>query len=269
MAYRGRVVRTERLSPGMIRIVLGGEGLREFHAGDFTDHYVKLRFPPQGVIYADPLDVAGIRSLPREQWPRTRTYTVRSWDAQACELAIDFVVHGDTGLAGPWAAAARPGDELVFAGPGGGYAPDPEVGWHLLAGDESALPAIAAALEALPGGASARAFVEVAGPEEELAVESPAEVEITWLHRGARAIGDALVEAVTALEFPDRAVQVFVHGEANFVRTLRRHLRIDRALPSTVLSISGYWRVDADEDLWQSTKSQWNNDVGLAADAVS
>ena len=156
------VLRTERLTPHMIRVVLGGDGLADFGAGAYTDHYVKLLFPRPGVAYPVPMDMTAVRrDFPREQWPRQRSYTVRSWDAGARELTIDFVYHGDEGLAGPWAAAARPGDEVMFLGPGGAYAPSPDADWHLLVGDESALPAIAAAVERLPAGAPARVFVEV------------------------------------------------------------------------------------------------------------
>src|SRR3954466_93637 len=108
----------------MIRVVLGGEGLAGFPAGAFTDHYVKLLFPPAGATYGAPFDVEQVRAeLPAEQWPMTRTYTVRAWDAGAGELTIDFVWHGDEGVAGPWAATAAPGDRIQFFGPGGGYAP--------------------------------------------------------------------------------------------------------------------------------------------------
>src|SRR4051795_4555941 len=158
------VVGTSRVTPHMIRVVLGGEGLAGFPAGAFTDHYVKLLFPPGGAAYSVPYDVEQVRAeLPPEQWPVTRTYTVRAWDAGAGELTLDFVHHGDEGLAGPWAAAARPGDRIQLLGPGGGYAPNPTADWHLLAGDESALPAIGAALERLPAGARALVFAEVDG----------------------------------------------------------------------------------------------------------
>src|SRR3954451_9492260 len=164
------VVATSQLTPHMIRVVLGGDGLTGFPAGEFTDHYVKLLFPPADAPYGVPYDVDRVRAeLPAELWPVTRTYTVRAWDAATGELTIDFVWHGDEGLAGPWAAAAQPGDRIAFVGPGGGYAPSPDADWHLLAGDESALPAIAVALERLPAGARALAFVEVAGREEEQA----------------------------------------------------------------------------------------------------
>lgn len=199
--HTAEVVRTERLTPHMQRVVLGGEGLAAFTAGTSTDHYVKLLFPAEGVEYPEPFDLERIREeFPREQWPVTRTYTVRSWNPELRELALDFVIHGDEGLAGPWAARARPGDVVRFNGPGGGYAPDVEADWHLLAGDESALPAIAAALESLPADAVVRAFVEVAGPEEEQKFDSG--VEVVWLHRGERPVGGPLVDAVRGLAFP-------------------------------------------------------------------
>ncbi|RFU37716.1 siderophore-interacting protein [Actinomadura logoneensis] len=260
--HRGVVLRTERLTPHMVRVVLGGDGLAEFEAGEYTDHYVKLLFGRPGVAYPEPFDLERIRAeFPRDQWPTTRTYTVRSWDADARELAIDFVVHGEDGLAGPWADAARPGDEIHFMGPGGKYAPSADADWHLFAGDESALPAIAAALERVPSGVPAHVFVEVQDASEEQELSSPGDAKIVWLHRGDRPVGAALVEAVRALDLPDGRVQAFVHGEAGFVKELRRYLRVERTLPMDLMSISGYWRVGRDEDGWQAGKRVWNEQV--------
>jgi NADPH-dependent ferric siderophore reductase len=260
--HHARVVRTERLTPHMVRVVLAGE-LPGFAMGECTDHYVKLQFPPAGAAgYPEPFDPQRIRAQsPREEWPRTRTYTVRHWDPRAREVTVDFVVHGDEGIAGPWAAAAKPGDQLYFVGPGGGYAPDERADWHLLAGDESALPAIAAALEAIPDGVPAEVFLEVAGAEEELKLDVPDGAVLRWLHRGTRPVGAALVEAVRALVFRPGVPQVFVHGEAHFVKDLRRHLRLERGLDRDQLSISGYWRTGADEDAWQAGKREWNQQV--------
>ncbi|MEV7750754.1 siderophore-interacting protein [Streptomyces griseofuscus] len=255
--HTAQVVRTERLSPHMQRVVLGGDELAGFAADTYTDHYVKLLFGPPGVSYPEPFDLERIRAeFPREQWPVTRTYTVRDWDAEHRELTLDFVIHGDEGLAGPWALRARPGESLRFTGPGGAYAPDPDADWHLLVGDESALPAIARALETLPADARAHAFVEVAGPEEEQKIDSTA--EIVWLHRGDRPVGAALLEAVRALEFPEGRLHAFVHGEAGFVKELRRMLRVDLRIPREDLSISGYWRLGHNEDGWQASKREWN-----------
>lgn len=125
-AQGAEVLRTERITPHMVRVVLGGEGLAGFELAGFTDHYVKLCFAPEGADYAHPFDMARIREeQPRELWPTTRTYTVRSWDPATRELAIDFVVHGDEGLAGPWALRAAPGDQVTFLGPGGATARPP------------------------------------------------------------------------------------------------------------------------------------------------
>ncbi|MGN9890540.1 siderophore-interacting protein [Micromonospora sp. L31] len=257
-----RVLRTERPTPHLIRLVLGGEELAGLPVGEYTDHYIKIVFPAPGVDHPRPLDLAAIRrDLPRHQWPRLRAYTVRAWDPLAGELTLDVVHHGDEGLAGPWAARLRPGDEVLFVGPGGAYAPDPTADWHLLVGDESALPAIGAALERLPLGAPAAVFVEVDGPADEQRLLSPGTVALTWLHRGARPVGEALVEAVRALEFPPGRVHAFVHGEATFVRELRRLLRVERGVPREALSISGYWRRGMDDEGWRSTKADWNRQV--------
>jgi NADPH-dependent ferric siderophore reductase len=257
---RLRVLRTEWLTPHMIRVLLGGENFASFVVNGFTDKYVKLLFPRAGVTYPDPIDLDVIRKeYPREQWPTTRTYTVRYHDPDAEELAIDFVTHGDEGFAAPWAMAAQPGDEVIVRGPGGAYAPDRAADWHLLAGDESAMPAIGAALEVLAPGVPAHVFLQVADESEVQKLASPGDVEITWLFRSdfdsAAAAGEALVDAVRSLEFRPGAVHAFVHGEAGFVADLRRHLSRERAVPKDLLSISGYWRRGKNEDGWQAEKA--------------
>ncbi|MFG2619751.1 siderophore-interacting protein [Streptomyces sp. NPDC048507] len=261
------VVRTERLTPHMVRIVLGGDGLADFGAGVYTDHYVKLLFAPEGVRYAEPWDLERIRSAHhREAWPRQRAYTVRAWDPSLRELTLDFVVHGDEGLAGPWAARVQPGELVHFLGPGGSYAPEPMAGWHLLAGDESALPAIAAAMERMPAGARVHAFVEIDGPADEQKIATPDGIAPVWLHRGDRPVGAALVEAVTSMEFPSADVHAFVHGEAGFVKDLRRHLRLDRGVARERLSISGYWRQGETDEGWRAIKRDWNASVEAEQD---
>jgi NADPH-dependent ferric siderophore reductase len=261
MAKRGIarmcVVRSEWLTPHVIRVVLRGE----FVTNDFTDKYVKLLFPQPGVDYPTPIDLDVVRrDYPRDQWPTTRTYTVRWYDADAGELAIDFVTHGDEGFAAPWAVSAQPGDEVIVRGPGGAYAPNPNADWHLLVGDESALPAIGAALEALPPDAPAQVFLQVGDESEVQKLPSAADVTSTWLFRSdfptPQAASDALVDAVRKLEFPPGAVQVFVHGEAGYVADLRRHLIADRGVPRDLLSISGYWRRGKNEDGWQAEKAE-------------
>ena len=240
------VLRTERLTEHMVRVVFGGE-LDGFGAGAFTDHYVKVQFPPAGAPYAAPFDAADVKQrLPQDQWPRTRTYTVRRFDPDRLELTIDFVVHGRSGVAGPWAAAARPGDRLQLQGPGGGYAPGENADWHLLIGDDAAVPAIAAALERLPG--EAVAHVLLAAEPQPLAV--PANTTVHWV--------DDLLAAVAELDMPPGTPHVFLHGEASDVRAVRRHLLVERGIPREGQSISGYWKRQRTEDGWREDKVAWN-----------
>lgn len=251
----------EWLSASMVRVVLHGDGLAGFPGPSFSDAYVKLVFLSPEVLArlpAGPLDLDALRStLPPEEHPHLRTYTVRSWDGDRGELTLDCVVHGDEGVAGPWAARAKPGDRAFVLGPGGGYSPDPEASFHLFAGDASAVPAIAVALESLPGTAVGRALIEVHGPEDTFEIAHPDGVELDWLFVGEGAIGSLLVPAVRATRFESEGAEAFVHGEAGFVRELRRHLRTDRGLPLSSLSVSGYWRLGLDDEGWRSVKRDW------------
>ena len=251
------VVRREELSPHMIRIVAGGDGFDDYIDNSFVDRYVKIVFPQPGVEYARPLDLWTIReTMPREQWPFTRTYTVRWVDAAARELAIDFVIHGDEGLAGPWAAAAQPGDALTFTGPGGAYNPAPGADWYLFAGDEAALPAIAASLESLPPEARGLAFVEVDSDADIQSISAPAGVDITWLRRNGVPAGtsDLLVSAVADAEWPAGRVDVFAHGERGYMKALRDVLFVQRGLERKQVSLSGYWAQGRVEDDFQAEK---------------
>jgi NADPH-dependent ferric siderophore reductase len=150
---------------------------------------------------------------------------------------------------------------VVLFGPGGAYTPGPDADWHLLVGDETTLPSIAASIERLPAGARALAFVEVADAAEEQELALPEGVELTWVHRGERVPGAALVAAVLAASLPEGTVQAFVHGEAGTVRDLRRWLRGTLAVPRELLSVSGYWRIGRTEDRWQAEKPEWNASV--------
>jgi NADPH-dependent ferric siderophore reductase len=205
---------------------------------------VKLQFPREGA--------------PEDERPKIRTYTVRDWDAEAGLLTIDFVVHGDEGIAGPWAAAARVGDTLGLRGPGGGYAPDPGADWHLLAGDTSVIPAISTSLARVPAGAPVHVFLQVHGVEEQVELTSPGDLEVHWLHGDA---DELLAEAVAALDFPPGTPQVFLHGEATSVRLARRHLVVDRAIPTEFLSASGYWKRTLTDEGWRDAKRDWNAQV--------
>ncbi|HET9184812.1 MAG TPA: siderophore-interacting protein [Solirubrobacterales bacterium] len=240
----GRVETVEPLTPTLTRIVFGGEGLAEFATAGFTDHYVKLQFPRAGA--------------PADERPKVRTYTVRDWDAERGLLTIDFVVHGDEGVAGPWAAAAAPGDTLRLRGPGGGYAPDPDAAWHLLAGDTSVIPAICASLPRIPAGRPVHVFLHVDGPEEHVELAGPDGLQVHWLHED----GDGTVaEAIAALDFPPGTPHAFLHGEATSVRLARRRLVVDRGVPAGRLSASGYWKRTLTDEGWREAKADWNAQV--------
>lgn len=249
------VTRKEWLNPEMVRVFFTGADLADLPELTFTDHYVKILFAPEGADYRWPFDPEGLReTAPREQWPVTRTYTIRSFDRERSELAIDFVVHGASGLAGPWAAAAEAGDQIGFRGPGGAYAPEDSYDSHLLVGDEAAIPAIAAALEHLPESATATALLEVADHEHRLPVPENDRISVIWVHRGNRPYGLPLAEATREHGLPAGRVQVFVHGNAAMIKDLRRWLFVEERLDRAQVSISGYWRSGQDEDAWQSGK---------------
>ena len=260
------------LSPSMVRVVFGGDDLARFDPSPYADSYVKLVFMAAGTPPADSVDLDALREeLSPEHWPRLRTYTVRAFDPTLRQLTIDFVVHGDEGLAGPWAARAAVGDVLYLLGPGGAYAPDPAADWHLLVGDESALPAIAVALERLPADAVAHVLLEVDGPADQQDLGAPHGAAVVWLHRAGRPLGAALVDAVGTLRLPPGRGSAFVHGEADAVKELRRILRIERGLGREQLSISGYWRRGAEDEAWRAQKREWNaaiEDAVLVAGAA-
>lgn len=235
------VVRKEQLSPGMVRIHFSGD-LAAFAGSDFTDRYVKL-------VFGDPAE------LENGGRPTLRTYTAVAPDVAAGTLSIDFVVHGDEGIAGPWAAAAVPGDTIPVRGPGGAYAPDPAADWHLIAGDEAALPAIRQALAALPSDAQGYAVLQVDAASYQQEVVAPPGVELTWLHRSDPA-HPGLADAVRALPWREGRVHAFVHGEGQAVmREIRPYLLKERAVPRDDVSISAYWKQGRTEEAFREWKS--------------
>jgi NADPH-dependent ferric siderophore reductase len=230
------VTETSWLTPTMVRIVVGGPDLRGFGAGAFTDHYVKCRFGD-----------------------KTRSFTVRAWDPDQLLLTLDLVVHGDHGVAGAWAGRAKAGETLELMGPGGAYTPSSKADWHLLVGDESALPAIAVSLSRIPAGVPVFAVVEVDGPEHRQPLDSPGDLQVVWLDRTAGPGEDPSLQldAVKSLELPGGQGHAFVHGEASTVRLIRSHLVLARGLPTEWLSASGYWKLRRTDEEWRAEKREW------------
>ena len=220
----------------MVRVVFAGADVAAVDGNLFADSYVKLVF--DGV---------------------NRAYTVRR--LADGELWIDFVVHGDEGLAGPWAASALPGQSLPFVGPGGEWSPRPAADVHLFVGDESALPAIASGLDSLLAAkpeAKALVFGEISASGEEYPLPSAPGVDVVWVHRGDAPYGERLTAAVLAAPYPGGDVEAFVHGNADMVRPLRRYLLRERELERGKLSISGYWRAGLTDEAWRAEKRDFN-----------
>jgi len=249
------VTGTETLTSSLRRVWFRSEDLSAFADSAHTDRYVKLVFPKPGVEYPEPLDMRVLRqTLPPEDMPVVRTYTALFPDVDAGTLAIDFVVHGDEGVAGPWARRAAPGDVLLANGPGGAYRPDPDADWHLFVGDESAVPAITAALAVLPEDAVSRVVVLVDSPAEEPELPVPAKGELRFVHRSAD--GD-LLAALQALDWPAGRVHVFAHGEAQeIMQRVRPYLFGERGLAREQVSVSGYWRRGRTEEGFREWKSE-------------
>jgi NADPH-dependent ferric siderophore reductase len=254
----GEVVAVEQLSPGMVRVILGGGDLHDFQSTGATDEYINAQFLPEGAPYTVPFDPSDLDGVAADLRPKPRRFTVRHWDADRGSLTIDFVAHGDVGYAGRWAQRTAVGDRLQFKGPGGGYRPDHDADWYLFAGDESALPAIARSIEQLSPEARGIALVVVDGPDYEQPIASPAHLDLLWLHRqAAPAPENLLVETLASIEFPPGRPDVFVHGEAGEVRDVRRHLAEQRGIDVDSASISPYWRRNLDDESWRAVKAQW------------
>lgn len=257
------VLRTVDVTARMRRVTLGGPGLREhiadsgfqvpaFRSEGFDDEF-KLILRHADLSADDPtpgpLQADGLLNWPRDEYLLHRTYTVRRWDPAAGEVDVDLVLHTDeeTGRSGPaasWARSVRVGDTVQIAGPkmSAGHPADSD--WCLIAGDETALPAIARWLEEWPHGARAQVFIEVADDAEIQALPAPGGVEITWLSRNGAEAGTTslLLDAVTDAPWWPGTVFAWVAGEALSLAPLRRWLRGEKGLAKENLDVTGYWR---------------------------
>ena len=240
------VTRVRRLTGDLVRIsfrcpeLIGAEL-------PHTDHYIKFVF--------------GGEDQPR---PVTRTYTFRRVDVGTGDFDVDFVTHGDEGLAGPWARRAEPGDAVTFLGPGGAWHPGADYRHFVFAGDESAAPAIAAGVEKLPAGATADVYMEISGEEATFEMPEPEGVNLHWVPRDGATHGTKLSAAVRAAGIPDRRTAWFVHGVAEMIKELRRFLFVEGGVPREDVSISGYWRIGMTEDQWQASKKEFNAELEAA-----
>ncbi|MES2933375.1 MAG: siderophore-interacting protein [Pseudomonadota bacterium] len=251
------VLRTEQLTPHMRRITLGGAALAGFPS-DSNGAHIKLLLPLVG--QREPvlptLGPDGPVWPPAEIRPIARTYTVAWYDADAAELAVDFVLHGDDGPASRWANHAVPGDAIGVAGPGGPARFQPDADRFLLLGDPSACAALAAVLAALPTWALGHAFIEVPQRDDILPLPHPPGIQLHWLIRHGQRAGNSslLLDAVRQLDWPDGKVSVTLAGESSQVVAIRNFLLTQRDVPRSALYAVPYWKDEHTEEAYHAER---------------
>jgi len=235
------VRRVERLTARMVRVTLGGAELAGFTV-DQPAASVRVLLPsPGGGDVVVPTWNGNEFLMADGRRPTIRTLTPWRVDSDALELDVGIVVHGG-GVASDWALSAEPGEPAAISGPGRGYAVDRDAPAYLIAGDETAIPAITQVLDAVPDETPAQVRVEVAHPDGRLALTAHPGATVEWcdLRPGAPP-GDALRAAVRDVELADGS-RVWAAGEAAAVQRIRRHLFDDRGLPRAQTSVRGYWK---------------------------
>ncbi len=238
-----QVCRVNQLTASRVRITLTGDDLADFTSASFDDH-VKVFFPSSpGAKPVLPIIGPSGPTFPEGERPAARDYTPRRYDGVARELDIDFVLHG-SGPAATWAAQATVGQYLGIAGPRGSFVIPHEFDWHLLIGDESALPAIARRLEELPGGKRVLAVIEVANPDVEPALETDTDLSIQWVHCPVASTDgiSPLERVVRRLHLPDGEGYIWAAGESASIRAIRQYLVQERGLDKSRIRAASYWR---------------------------
>jgi NADPH-dependent ferric siderophore reductase len=243
------------ITPLMRRVRLAGD-MSGFASLGHADH-IKAFFFAEGVApELPPVGPNGAEFRPGTR-PEMRDYTPRYWSVEEGWIDLEFVLHGD-GPASNWAAAARVGSTLVIGGPRGSQVVPVAFDWYLLAGDETALPAIGRRIEELPEGEKVVAVIEVADKAEEQIFETRADLTLIYVHRnyvhrnGAPAGSTSLVrDAIAAADLPEGDAYAYIAGEVNMSRSVKAHLVEDRGFNPEWVKAAGYWHMgvaDAHED---------------------
>ncbi|HSC69319.1 MAG TPA: siderophore-interacting protein [Cellvibrio sp.] len=265
-----QVLRTARITPHLQRVTLGGESLKGFPLHSHGMH-IKIFVPRahQSQPQLPQLTAQGIVWPPAHERPITRTYSVRQYRAEANELDVEFVMHdcGDYASdtispAARWAKNAKPGDWLGIAGPGG---PEPLLApadWQILAGDLTALPAIAALLETLPDSARGFAFIESDEAADQIELAHPAGIIVRWLVRATDG-SDVLLDAVKRIAPPldTTSIAAFIAGENTAVVSIRNYLRATYGLNKRNLYAVPYWRRGQDEETYHQERHRIMDEV--------
>ena len=238
------------ITPLMRRIRLEGD-LDGFASPGHADH-IKAFFFPEGVTPLLPPIGPNGAEFPPGTRPEMRDYTPRFWNLAQGWIELDFVLHGD-GPAASWAAAAAPGKTLVIGGPRGSLVIPMAFDWYLLAGDETALPAIGRRIEELPEGAKVLALIEVDNAAEEQRFDTKADLTLTYLHRNGAPAGTTslVLDAARAATFPEGVAYAYIAGEVGMAKSVRAHLTESRGFNPEYVKAAGYWRLgvaDAHED---------------------
>jgi len=241
------VVANTAPSPAFRTVTLGGAALEDLDVvGD--DQAVRLFFPRAGQagLRMPTLDnegwMAEVLMMPKSRRPWVRNYTIRR--ARPGEIDIEFALHDGDAPAASWARRARPGDPAGVFDLGVSYLPPPGVSWQLLAGDESALPAILAILEGAPADLVAEVFLEVPTTADVRPVQAPPGARVHWLPRDepGRRPGTLALKAIEAADLPDGRSYTWVAGESALATGVRRHLVRSRGWPKADIAFLGYWR---------------------------
>lgn len=240
--FRGVTVRrVEAVTPRLVRITLAGPELEGFTV-DEPAASVRVLLPASSAEeLVIPIWNGNEFLLPDGRRPAIRTFTPRRFDTDGCELAIEAVIHAE-GVVSTWAASAVPGTAAAISGPGRGYTIDRGAPAFLLAGDETAIPAIGQLLEVLPNSTPTQVHIEVARADARLALPERGHTTIAWhdLPAGAPP-GDALVAAVRDATLTS-GERIWAAGEAAAMQRIRRHLFEERAIPRADTTVRGYWK---------------------------
>jgi NADPH-dependent ferric siderophore reductase len=238
------VASVERIAGLLARVTFTGDDLHDFVSASFDDH-VKLFFPedpsqPPALPTAGPDGVKFPEGAPK---PAARDYTPRRYDTARKELVIDFVLHGD-GPASTWAEQAAPGQQLGIGGPRGSFVVPTGFDWHVLIGDETALPAIARRLEELPASAQALVLIEVPDASNEIPLATAAQASVRWLHRNGTAAGYStlLLEAARELTLPPGEGYAWVAAESAAAKAVREIMVAQHGVDKSRIRAASYWK---------------------------